>query len=115
LNSIIKTFHLQSLVSVSDIAEYYLGGPRRLYTLQVFWKWCRKHHIKIYILSSNPSIGKYPLFFKQLLAAVNLPVHLDDIIYRGHKTKYKYIQDMLPNLCYSQNNTCQVLSNQSIP
>ena len=107
VKQLIKSFHLHSQVSVSDIAEYYLGGPNRLHALQVFWKWCQKHRIHIYILSSNPSIGKYPYFFKQLLASVNLPVNVNDIIYRGHKTKYKYIQDMLPNLCHKQNYTCQ--------
>lgn len=99
VTQLIKTFQLQNKVFVHDIAEYYLGGPKRIVALQNFWKWCKMNKISIYILSSNPSIGRYPHFFYELLLSVGLHVKLANFIYRGHKSKYKYIQDMLPNLC----------------
>ncbi len=88
-------FNLKGQVSIKDVAEYYLGGCKRVRLLRKVWKAAYKNKIPIYILSSNPSVGKNPTFFYQLLASVNLHVPLKNIIFRGDRTKYEYIRDRL--------------------
>jgi hypothetical protein len=85
-------------VQIKHIAEYYLGGRTRIKYLHTLWSWCKSNQISIYILSSNPSIGRVPLFFWDLLKSVNLPIKKKHLIYRGHLTKYQYIQQHLTHL-----------------
>ena len=88
-------FNLMGQVTIKDVAEYYLGGSKRIRLLRKVWEVARKNKIPIYILSSNPSVGRNPTFFYQLLASVKLNVPLKNIIFRGERTKYEYIRDRL--------------------
>ena len=95
---VIQELKLQNIIKPQHIAEYYLGGSQRIYTLQVLWNWLYKNNIQIYILSSNPSIGRFPTFFSQLLNSVHLTIRTDHILYRGNLTKFQFIKQQLPFL-----------------
>jgi hypothetical protein len=95
VKDVLIEFNLADQVDISDVAEYYLGGCKRLKLLRKVWKLAHINKIPIYILSSNPSVGKHPTFFYQLLKSVKLGVPLKHIMFRGDRTKYEYIRDKL--------------------
>ena len=96
---LLKVFELQKDVRVKDVAEYYLGGSKRVKNLRKVWIEAKNHNVPIYILSSNPSVGKFPTFFSQLLKSVDLNVPLKKIIFRGDLTKYEYIRENMKTVC----------------
>jgi hypothetical protein len=99
VKDLLKYFSLKSEVCIKDVAEYYLGGYDRIRLLRKVWKSAKDNKTPIYILSSNPSVGKYPTFFFELLNSVKLNVPLENIIFRGKRTKYEYIRDKLSFIC----------------
>ena len=95
VEDMLRQFNLSGQVTTKDVAEYYLGGPKRVRLLRKVWEMAHRKGIPIYILSSNPSVGRNPTFFYQLLGSVKLGLPLKNIIYRGERTKYEYIRDRL--------------------
>ena len=76
----------------SEMALYYLGGPDRVVKLKGLWKTLKAKNIKIWILSSNPSVGQYPQFFVDLLGSVGLDIPRERVCYRGGLSKYQYLK-----------------------
>ncbi len=76
----------------SEMAIYYLGGPDRVVKLKRLWKCLKARNIKIWILSSNPSVGQYPQFFVDLLGSVGLDLPRERVCYRGGLSKYQYLK-----------------------
>ena len=99
VSDLLKSFNLQKDVRIKDVAEYYLGGTKRVKKLRKVWIEAKNNKVPIYILSSNPSVGKYPTFFNQLLKSVELNVPLKKIIFRGNLSKYEYIRENMKTLC----------------
>jgi hypothetical protein len=87
---------LQSLdlasIRVKDVAEYYLGGRSRYHLLRQLWKALSDQGIEIWVISSNPSIGEFPLFFLNLLESVGLHLPANRLVYRDKLTKYQYME-----------------------
>ena len=79
-------------IKTAEVGEYYFGGNERVNVLKELWKTLINHGIEIWVLSSNPSIGRHPKFFLDLLESLDLPVDPDKLIYRGELTKYQYIK-----------------------
>ena len=84
-----------SNISVSDVGYYYFGGIERVRQLQKLWKALTSKGIDIWVLSSNPAVGKLPQFFLDLLDSLYLPLPNDRLIYRGPLTKYQYIKQFI--------------------
>ena len=82
-------------ITVKEVAEFYFGGKARCQLLKQLWDALREKNIAIWILSSNPSIGEFPLFFLNLLEAVGLHLEADHLAYKGDLTKYEYMEKYL--------------------
>ena len=82
-------------ITVKEVAEFYFGGKARCQLLKQLWDALREKNIDIWILSSNPSIGEFPLFFLNLLEAVGLHLEADHLAYKGDLTKYEYMEKYL--------------------
>ena len=82
-------------INISDVASYYFGGLARIEKLQQLWKAMTSRGIEIWVLSSNPAVGRFPQFFLDLLDSINLPVPKERMIWRDQLTKYQYIKQFI--------------------
>ena len=82
-------------ITISDVACYYFGGLARIEKLQQLWKALTSRGIEIWVLSSNPAVGRFPQFFLDLLESIDLPVPKERMIWRDQLSKYQYIKQFI--------------------
>ncbi len=95
-------YGLDTDVTTKDVAEYYFGGGERLNLISKLFKRLHHYQIPIYVLSANSGLVNHTDFFQELLTVVGggrQLVNRQDLMFKGHLTKYQFIQKILSNLC----------------
>jgi len=91
--SFLKSHGLDTIgLKVSDMAEFYFGGARRVKKLQKLWKLLYQRGCSIWIITSNEGLQSHPNIFYQLLDSIGLWIPRHQMIYRKQLTKFQCLK-----------------------